>query len=332
MTSDTPEGLDYAFLRWLPVVAEDQKRMHRFYLPFFSGCHTIVDLGCGEGNFVELLNEHGFEATGVDSDRVCCQAGQARGLNIIQQDALDYLHALPENSIDGFFAAHLVEHLPYQTVLQLTREMYRTLRPGGVVLLTTPNVRALVSHLEMYWLHFGHVAFYHPRLLGFFLELAGFPKWEMGENPSSPAPYLGDLLADISRPSDQKASTGDAFARALKPVQVPRRGARTGLNPLHRLVRAVRMLGVRLLVYPETDWMLDRLETEINARLEAMHITLNELEGHNHLRFTQIARAFERLDRPFEAYVVARKPSSSVPSTKTSEVLETSEALTSRPP
>ena len=83
------------------------------------------------------------------------------------------------------------EHLPYERVIELFRLAWRALKPGGVIVVTTPNVRGLYTHLESFYLHFGHVSFYHPELLCFFLKQSGFSNWEWGENPETAAPLWG---------------------------------------------------------------------------------------------------------------------------------------------
>lgn len=260
----TGQSLDYEFLRYIRTTSEEQKLHQRFYLSFFANCHKVLDLACGEGDFVELLGENGIEAIGIDLDSRFSVGARERGLNIICQDAFEYLEAAHAESVDGIFASHFVEHLDYKKVLELLQLSLRVLRRGGTIVLTTPNVRSLFSHLEMYHLHFGHVAFYHPRLLAFFLEHAGFADIETGEN-ASPVSPTQPLFGKLS----------------LHPI-------RTELpvwqrSWLHRVVRRVRMGIARVFAKP----YLDMIE-------------------HN---FKQIQNALETIDRPFECYAKAIKPS-----------------------
>ena len=246
----TEPGLDYAFLRYVGVTPEGQRQHQRFYLPFFAACRTVVDLGCGDGDFVELLGENGIPATGVDSDPLVCTAAQQRGLSVVCQDVLAYLESAEPESVSGIFSSHLVEHLPYEKVLELLRLCHRMLEPRGVIVLTTPNVRALVSHLEMFYLHFGHVSFYHPRLLCFFLEHVGFVNAEAGENasPVSPAsPTFGALsMFDVS-------------------AGLPHWGG----TWLHRVVRWLRVTAARILAQPYLD-MINHNFAQINKALAAI--------------------------------------------------------------
>jgi SAM-dependent methyltransferase len=181
-------GLDHDFLEYIGYDPEVQKAHLRFYAPFFAGCGRVVDLGCGGGDFVEMLLQQDVDAVGVDVDPVAVQSMRRRGLPVVQQDASAYLEALEAESIDGVFASHLVEHLPYKEVYELIEHAHRVLRPGGVIALTTPDPRSLVAHLEMFYLHFGHVTFYHPRLLCFFLERIGFVDCEFGSSDSPVQP------------------------------------------------------------------------------------------------------------------------------------------------
>lgn len=184
-------NLDFAFLRHIGVEPETQQRIQGFYLPRFANCRRVVDLACGDGDFVALLQRQGIEALGVDSDPACCKAARQRNLDVICQDVFDFLRAADEASFDGIFSAHLVEHLPYEKVMELFSLSRRALRAGGVIVITTPNVRGLYTHLESFYLHFGHVSFYHPELLCFLLSHSGFSDWEWGENPETAAPLWG---------------------------------------------------------------------------------------------------------------------------------------------
>jgi SAM-dependent methyltransferase len=227
-------GLDYAFLQYMGHDSAQQKVHQRIYLDFFAGCSRVVDLGCGNGEFVEMLSERGIDAVGVDADPEMVRRLQERGTPVVEQDVLAYMAGLPALSIDGVFAAHLVEHLPYRAVLQLVQDAYRALRPGGTIVLVAPDPRSLYAHLEMYYQHFGHVGFYDPRLLCFFLEQAGFAAAEYGSNASPvhpESPLLG--LPEI------------------EPVEVHLPVWKKG--PLHRLLRSLRMAVAYLFLNPYLD-------------------------------------------------------------------------------
>lgn len=122
----------------------------RVYLPFLRPLRgsfstaLAVDLGCGRGEWLELLYEQGFEAEGVDLDDGMLAACRDLGLKVQTGDALGYLTALPDDSqaiVSGF---HLVEHIPFQVLLQLVAEALRVLKPGGLLILETPNPENII--------------------------------------------------------------------------------------------------------------------------------------------------------------------------------------------
>ncbi|MBI3734189.1 MAG: class I SAM-dependent methyltransferase [Chloroflexi bacterium] len=225
MGVDAQPGLDFDFLRYIGVLPENQRRIQGYYLPYFETRRKVIDLGCGDADFVALLAERGVDVVGVDSDDKACEAAWSRGLPVVKRDLFDYLRDLRANSVDGIFSAHLVEHLPFPNALELVRQSWRVLKPGGVIVLATPNARSLFSHLEMFYLHFGHVSFYHPRLLCFFLEHEGFTRVSHGENPETASPLLAearqirDNLADVNLGLDaQESPTGFLPPPAAAPV------------------------------------------------------------------------------------------------------------------
>jgi SAM-dependent methyltransferase len=180
--SSLPEGIDQRFLEFIGVTEAKERAIHSYYLQFFQPGQQVLDLGCGAGYFVKMLREQGIEASGIDLDPAAIKKAREQNLPVEQAEALDYLRKLPAASLDAVFSAHLVEHLEVEAVYNLIKEAQRALKPDGFLLVTTPNVRALVSHLEMFWLHFDHKRFYHPRLLEFFMKDCRFDRIIFGEN------------------------------------------------------------------------------------------------------------------------------------------------------
>jgi len=275
-------GLDYDFLRYTGVTPSVQRQNQKFYLPFFQGCQRVADVGCGDGDFVELLCEQGLDAFGVDSDPIAVQHLRERQVPVVEADVVTYLKSTEPESLDGIFSAHLVEHLPYQAVYELIHYAHRALKPCGKIVLTTPNARALVSHLEMYWMHFGHVAFYHPRLLCFFLHRVGFQNEVWGENPAPPHPLSGEsFIYEVP---------GNDFEIPVYWEAVPANRSLSKWRGVLRL-RLARLLG------------LDDVVRQTNLRLQQLTVQTNQL----HTEVNRLAAVMDRLDRPFECYVTAVK-------------------------
>ncbi len=99
----------------------------------------VVDLGSGRGEWLTLLRDAGIPARGVDSNASFVGAGRGRGLDLVHGDAVEHLQSLPYDSVDMVTAFHLIEHLDVEAVLTLLAAARQALRPGGCVLVETPN-------------------------------------------------------------------------------------------------------------------------------------------------------------------------------------------------
>jgi len=121
---------------------EEVRRRLEVYLPSLkeAGINSgVVDIGCGRGEWLQLLASEGIEARGVDRNRVFIEECLGAGLNVIEADALIHLQSLPADSLNAVTTFHLVEHLPFETLIRLLKEIVRTLKPGGMLIVETPN-------------------------------------------------------------------------------------------------------------------------------------------------------------------------------------------------
>ena len=100
---------------------------------------TTLDLGCGRGEFIELMLENNLNASGIDLDDGMLKACKERGFNVENKDALTKLKETESNSILVVSAFHVVEHIPFEYLQELVKESYRVLMPGGLLILETPN-------------------------------------------------------------------------------------------------------------------------------------------------------------------------------------------------
>jgi SAM-dependent methyltransferase len=100
---------------------------------------AVVDVGSGRGEWLALLRGAGVPASGVDANPEFVDAGRARGLDLVHGDAVAHLRGLAPASVDVVTAFHLIEHLDVETLLALLEAARHALRPGGCVLLETPN-------------------------------------------------------------------------------------------------------------------------------------------------------------------------------------------------
>jgi O-antigen chain-terminating methyltransferase len=147
------------------------------YLPDvhrLAGPGGVVDLGCGRGEWLALLRAAGVTARGVDANPAFVAAGRARGLDMELGDALGYLEALPPNSIDVVTAFHVIEHLATEDLLALLEAARGALRPGGCLLLETPNPMNLVMAACDFYNDPTHRSPLPPALTEYLVSTQGF--------------------------------------------------------------------------------------------------------------------------------------------------------------
>lgn len=152
------------------------------YLPFilplkqFYGDCPAVDLGCGRGEWLEILHESGFDPQGVDLDDGMLEECRKIGLQVHTHDAIDFLQGLPEASqivVSGF---HLAEHLPFELLQALIQESLRVLKPGGLLILETPNPENITVGTEKFYLDPTHYRPIPSQFLSFMAEYVGFER------------------------------------------------------------------------------------------------------------------------------------------------------------
>ncbi|WP_143321871.1 class I SAM-dependent methyltransferase [Clostridium sp. HBUAS56010] len=135
----------------------------------------VVDLGCGECEWIELLNESGYMAQGVDSNAFVIRKVKELfpDIRIEENDALSYLKKQPENSIDLLTSFHMVEHLHMEFLVELIIECKRVLKKGGMFIVETPNPQNIL--ISSYYFHLDptHNKPIPPELLAFFINECG---------------------------------------------------------------------------------------------------------------------------------------------------------------
>lgn len=182
----------------------------RAYLPFvkpLAQLHKgaqIIDLGCGRGEWLELMGEIGFSAYGVDIDEGMLEDCHERTLHAKQGDAIAYLTTLSEDSHAIISAFHFIEHISFDLLHIVVSEALRVLKPGGLLVMETPNPENIIVATRNFYLDPTHKRPIPPQLLSFLTEHYGFARTkilrlqESKELVKSEAVTLNDVLEGSS--------------------------------------------------------------------------------------------------------------------------------------
>ncbi len=154
------------------------------YLAFFEKGERVLDVGCGRGEFLELLAGKGCLAEGVDSDPGMVAACRGKGLSVHKEDAFAFLRSKPE-VYDGVFASNFVEHFSPAQVADLFRAAHRALRNGGKLLIAVPNPESMIVHLYEFWRDATHIRLYNRQLVEFLMVYSEFEIIAAGENEAT---------------------------------------------------------------------------------------------------------------------------------------------------
>ncbi len=149
------------------------------YLPVFEGTSDVLDLGCGRGEFLEVLAAHGIKGRGVDINPAMVEACRLRGLDVVEGEAVAHLSSLPDSSLGGALAVQVVEHLQADQLVRLLEVAYHKLRPGSRVAIETINPACWYAFFASYIRDITHVHPIHPDTLRYLMVASGFQRVEI---------------------------------------------------------------------------------------------------------------------------------------------------------
>lgn len=149
------------------------------YLEYFRGCESVIDIGCGRGEFLELLRDNKITAKGVELGTDQYLLCMEKGLDVVQQDLFSYLESLPDESLGGLFSAQVIEHFTASDQLRYVTLAYRKTKPGSPVVFETINAQCVWAVLRNFFLDPTHVRPVHPETLKFAMESVGFKDVEL---------------------------------------------------------------------------------------------------------------------------------------------------------
>ncbi len=134
----------------------------------------VLDIGCGRGEWIELLGAQGVVAYGIDLNSVFVSDARARNLDVREAEALTHLRSLEDASLAGLTGFHIIEHLEPDDLICIIDEANRVLKPGGFILFETPNPENLIVGASTFWNDPTHRAPLPPSVSRFMVEQRGF--------------------------------------------------------------------------------------------------------------------------------------------------------------
>jgi SAM-dependent methyltransferase/peptidoglycan hydrolase CwlO-like protein len=179
------------------------KERLKIYLPIINPLKAVfsnnllVDLGCGRGEWLELVNENGWQSLGIDTNNSMVDYCKGLGLDAIKGDASAYLRTLKSETISVVSGFQIAEHLPFELLLEIISEAYRVLLPGGFLILETPNPENIVVGSTNFYLDPTHIHPIPAELLSFLPEYLGFHRIQilrLQESPELISSKTTDLL------------------------------------------------------------------------------------------------------------------------------------------
>lgn len=213
---NSPKLLDYAYYAFEQVNRGSEsyiKNSQRDYLNVIEERSPALDIGCGRGEFLELLRENRIDATGIDSNDMMIQHCKEKGLHAIHADAIDYLGTVGAGTLGSITAFQVIEHLSTTNLTKFLNSAYQALRNGGVIILETVNTSSIYAMMHYYYRDPTHCRPRHPEAYRFFLESHGFTNISLSYR-SAPAdianesslippivedPVLAAFLGELSR-------------------------------------------------------------------------------------------------------------------------------------
>jgi SAM-dependent methyltransferase len=153
---------------------EEMLERYRDLAERLVGSDPVLDVGCGRGEFLELLMSTGVDARGVDINGELVKSAVERGLHVEEEEALRYLGALDDKALGGMALIQVIEHFSAQEIVDFVALAADKVRPGGRVFVETVNPQSLYVFAHALFLDPTHMHPVHPAYLAFLFREAGF--------------------------------------------------------------------------------------------------------------------------------------------------------------
>lgn len=173
------EMIDRFYVAFEDKCRGDETQLHsklKSYLDFLpqSEQGLVVDFGCGRGEWLEILTRAKYKAIGIDANNSMIELCQSKSLEVFNQDIIEYLAGLEPDTLTGFTGFHVAEHIPLDLLLRVFYEAHRALKPGGVIILETPNPENLLVASHTFYHDPTHRNPLTPTFMTFCAEYFGF--------------------------------------------------------------------------------------------------------------------------------------------------------------
>gem|GEM_PF-7007338 len=134
----------------------------------------ILDIACGRGEMLHVVNDLGLQAIGIDLNDDQIAYCRSKSLEVYKSDALGFIKSRGTASLAAITTTHFVEHLEFDYLVQTLRESFRALRPGGGIIIETPNPLNLVVSTVQFYMDPSHRNPIPMNLMQLLLEKIGF--------------------------------------------------------------------------------------------------------------------------------------------------------------
>jgi SAM-dependent methyltransferase len=135
------------------------------YVRLAADHQPVLDAGCGRGEFLAACREAGVGARGVDTNERSVADLRERGFDVALSGIPECFGTVGDASLGSIVAMHVVEHLPVEALFALFRESARVLRPGGLLMIETPNAESVLTTASDFWRDPTHLAPRHAAAL-----------------------------------------------------------------------------------------------------------------------------------------------------------------------
>ena len=160
-----PENVVYNTVGLFYSYVEDAVRKNPS-LPF-------VDFGCGRGEFLDILKEHGITCLGIDLNQVSAQRAIDHGHKVVIGDGISYLQNREDSSISGLSMIMVSEHIEFSLMFDAIFLFQKKIAVGGPLLINTINPYCFERYGNFH-IDPSHINYLPPDTYKLVMEMAGF--------------------------------------------------------------------------------------------------------------------------------------------------------------